>query len=57
MTKKLTGKDIGTKQSTKKPAASESLQDDELQEVSGGLLVTRPTEPIVGKPVCVSNLS
>ena len=53
MTKKHTGKETEIKQSPKKPVAHE-LQDDELQQVSGGLAASRPA--VAADPVCISKL-
>lgn len=53
MTKKLTGKE--TTQNPKKPVAAE-LQDDELQQVTGGLQSTGPTMPGPTKP-CITDFS
>lgn len=53
MTKKHTGKETEIKQGPKKPVALE-LQDDELQQVSGGLAVNRPAVAV--DPVCISKL-
>ena len=54
MTKKLTGKETEIKQNPNKPVARE-LPDDELQQVSGGLAVSRPA--VAADPVCISKLS
>jgi bacteriocin-like protein len=54
MTKKLTGKEAEIKQNPNKAAARE-LQDDELQQVSGGLAASRPA--VAADPVCISKLS
>jgi bacteriocin-like protein len=51
MTKKPPGKETEIKQNPKKPVAPE-LQDDELQQVSGGLVARVPTIP--DPPVCIS---
>jgi bacteriocin-like protein len=48
MTKKPPGKETEIKQNPKKP----ELQDDELQQVSGGLAARVPTIP--DPPVCIS---
>jgi bacteriocin-like protein len=53
MTKKHTGKETEIKQSPKKPVAHE-LQDDELQQVSGGLAASHPA--VAADPVCISKL-
>jgi bacteriocin-like protein len=53
MTKKPTGKETEIKQNPKKPVAHE-LQDDELQQVSGGLAASRPAA--AAEPVCISKL-
>ena len=53
MTKKSSGNDNKIKQDPKKPGAPE-LQDDELQQVSGGLAATRTAQPT--DPVCISKL-
>ena len=53
MTKKISGKDSKIKQDSKKPSAPE-LQDDDLQQVSGGLAARGVTDPT--DPVCVSKL-
>jgi bacteriocin-like protein len=53
MTKKHTGKEAEIKQSPKKPVTHE-LQDDELQQVSGGLAASRPA--VAADPVCISKL-
>jgi len=53
MTKKPTGKETEIKQGPNKPAARE-LQDDELQQVSGGLAASRPA--VAADPVCISKL-
>ncbi len=52
MTKKISN-DSKIKQGSKKPGAPE-LQDDDLQQVSGGLAATRATDPT--DPVCISKL-
>lgn len=53
MTKKPTSKEAEIKQGPKKPVAHE-LQDDELQQVSGGLAASRPA--VAADPVCISKL-
>ena len=53
MTKKISGKDSKITQDSKKPGAPE-LQDDDLQQVSGGLAARRATDPT--DPVCISKL-
>ena len=53
MTKKPTGKETEIKQNPKKPVAHE-LQDDELQQVSGGLAASRPAA--AADAVCISKL-
>jgi bacteriocin-like protein len=55
MTKKLTGKETKVTQKPKKPVAAE-LQDDELQQVTGGLQSTGPTMPGPTKP-CITDFS
>jgi hypothetical protein len=54
MTKKLTGKETKVTQNPKKPVAAE-LQDDDLQQVTGGLQSTGPTMPKPPKP-CITDL-
>jgi len=53
MTKKISGKDSKIKPDSKKPGTPE-LQDDELQQVSGGLAASRGAQAT--DPVCVSKL-
>ena len=54
MTKKISGNDSKIKQQdSKKPAATE-LQDDDLQQVSGGLAASRGAQAT--DPVCISKL-
>lgn len=53
MTKKISGKDSKIKQDSKKPGTPE-LQDDDLQEVAGGLAANRGAQTT--DPVCISKL-
>ena len=53
MSKKIAGNENKIKPDSKKPAATE-LQDDDLQQVSGGLAANRVARPI--DPVCISKL-
>ena len=53
MSKKISGNDNKIKPDSKKPAAPE-LQDDDLQQVAGGLAATRTALPT--DPVCISKL-
>ncbi|MEH2565252.1 bacteriocin [Bradyrhizobium sp. AZCC 2289] len=53
MIKKPAGKQTEIKQNPNKPVAHE-LQDDELQQVSGGLAASRPA--VAADPVCISKL-
>jgi hypothetical protein len=53
MTKKISGNDSKIKQDSKKPGTPE-LQDDDLQQVSGGLAAHRAADPT--DPVCISKL-
>jgi len=47
---KPTGKNSGTQTKSKKPGAGE-LRDDDLQEVTGGVLVNRPVGPVSTGPI------
>ena len=53
MTKKISGNDSKIKQDSKKPAATE-LQDDDLQQVAGGLAANHAA--LATDPVCISKL-
>ena len=54
MSKKIAGNENKIKQQgSKKPAATE-VQDDDLQQVAGGLAANRATDPT--DPVCISKL-
>jgi hypothetical protein len=53
MTKKISGNDSKIKQDSKKPAATE-LQDDDLQQVAGGLAAGHAA--LATDPVCISKL-
>jgi hypothetical protein len=53
MTKKPTDKESKIEQNARKPAAS-ILQDDDLQQVSGGLAANHPA--VGTDPVCISKL-
>lgn len=47
---KTTSKDAGNQAKSKKPGTGE-LRDDDLHEVTGGLLVNHPTGPISTGPI------
>jgi hypothetical protein len=53
MTKKISGNENKIKPDSKKPVAP-ALQDDDLQQVAGGLAASRLADPT--DPVCVSKL-
>lgn len=53
MSKKISGNDSKIKQDSKKPAAPE-LQDDDLQQVAGGLAASHAA--LATDPVCISKL-
>jgi hypothetical protein len=53
MTKKISGNDSKIKPDSRKPGAP-ALQDDDLQEVSGGLAASRAAQAT--DPVCISKL-
>jgi hypothetical protein len=53
MSKKISGNESKIKQGSKKPGAPE-LQDDDLQQVSGGLAAGHAALPT--DPVCISKL-
>jgi bacteriocin-like protein len=53
MTKKPTGKETEIEKNPNKRVTHE-LQDDELQQVSGGLAASRPA--VAADPVCISKL-
>ena len=53
MTKKISDNDSKIKQDSKKPGTPE-LQDDDLQQVAGGLAASRVTA--AKDPVCISKL-
>jgi len=53
MSKKISGNDNKIKPDSKKPAAPE-LQDDDLQQVAGGLAANRVAQPV--EPDCISKL-
>jgi hypothetical protein len=50
MAKKPTSKDTGIRAKENKPGAGE-LRDDDLQEVTGGILVNHPTGPVTTGPI------
>ena len=53
MSKKISGNDSKIKQDSKKPGAP-GLQEDDLQQVTGGLAASHEALPTV--PVCISKL-
>ena len=53
MTKKSACNENKIKQDSKKPGAPE-LQDDDLQQVAGGLAANHPV--VAADPVCISKL-
>ena len=53
MSKKISGNESKIKQGSKKPGTPE-LQDDDLQQVSGGLAAGHAALPT--DPVCISKL-
>jgi hypothetical protein len=53
MTKKISGNDSKIKPDSKKPGTQE-LQDDDLQQVAGGLAASRAAQAT--DPVCISKL-
>jgi len=53
MSKKISGNDSKIKRDSKKPAATE-LQDDDLQQVAGGLAAGHAA--LATDPVCISKL-
>jgi hypothetical protein len=53
MTKKSARNENKIKQDSKKPGAPE-LQDDDLQQVAGGLAANHPA--VAADPVCISKL-
>jgi hypothetical protein len=50
MAKKPTSKDTWIRAEEKNPGSGE-LRDDDLQEVTGGILVTHPTGPVTTGPI------